>query len=121
MEKQVDTLDGLKLQKLPIIDSKNPGKKYSEKEDKHLSELVQYEFMNLEEAGLMQKFSYGNAKNVYKFTLFHGGKYMVPRFIARHVESKATPMWKWKPDGSGSLEKQLVGYDSRFQMREVYD
>lgn len=113
--------DAAKFRKLPIIDPNDPNRKISEKEEKHLREMVSYEFMNLEEAGLSQKFSYGNANNKHTFTFFHGGRYKVPRFIARHIESKCTPMWGWQPDGSGSLKKEKKGYKSRFQMREVYE
>jgi hypothetical protein len=121
MEQKVETkIDTAKMQKLPIINTQDPSKKYSEKEEKHLRELVDFEFMNLEEPGLMHKFAYGNAANKMSFTLFHGAKYKLPRFLARHIESKATPMWTWRPDGSGRLEKSLKGWKSRFQMREVY-
>lgn len=105
---------------LPII-AANKDRTLSEKEEKHLRELVTYEFMNLEEPGLSQTFSYGNAKNKTTFTFFHGGKYRVPRFIGRHVESKSIPIWTWTPDGSGRLEKTRKGSKSRFQMREVYE
>lgn len=116
----VERIDPQRLQRLPIIDPKDPGKKFSEKEEKHLRELVDYEFMNLEEAGVPQRFSYGNANNKHTFTFLHGGKYTVPRFIGRHVESKSTPIWGWKPDGAGRMIKEKRGSKSRFQMREVY-
>lgn len=116
----MEKVDGKRLQALPIIDPNDPNRKYTEKEEKHLRELVDYEFMNLEEPGLMQRFTYGNATNKHTFTFMHGGKYTVPRFIARHVESKATPMWGWQPDGTGSMRKVLKGRNSRFQMREVF-
>lgn len=117
----MEKVDGKVLQRLPIIDPVNPNRKYTEKEEKHLRELVSYEFMNLEEPGLMQKFTYGNATNKHTFVFMHGGKYRVPRFIARHVESKSTPMWGWKPNGSGQMEKTMKGQKSRFQMREVFE
>lgn len=110
-----------KFRKLPIIDPVNPSKKFSEKEEKHLREMLTYEFMNIEEAGLMQKFVYGNASNKHTFIFMHGGKYKVPRFIARHIESRDTPIWGWRPNGSGGMEKILKGRNSRFQMREVYE
>lgn len=114
-------LEIAKFQKLPIIDPVNPSRKYSEKEEKHLREVVKYEFMNLEEPGLSQKFPYGNAKAKHIFNFEHGGKYSVPRFVARHLESCSTPMWGYKPDGFGRMEKVLKGRKSRFQMREVYE
>ncbi len=114
--------DGLtKIQKLPIIDPKFTSKKYSEKEENHLRQLGDYEFMNLEEPGLMHKFSYGNTGNKKNFTFFHGETYNVPRFIQRHLESKSTPIWGRKPDGTGQMVKILKGRNSRFQMREVYE
>lgn len=107
-----------KMQNLPIVMVGN--RKISDKEEKHLREMGEYEFMNTEEPGLMQKFTYGNTRNKHTFTFMHGGKYTIPRFIARYVESRSTPIWKWVPDGSGSMHKQMAGTVSRFQMREVY-
>lgn len=114
-------IDLKKMVRLPIIDPVNPSKKFTEKEEKWLRELVSYEFMNIEEPGLMHTFSYGCAGNVMKFTFFHGGKYKVPRFIARHIDSRSTPMYSWRPDGMGSIRKEQTGRKSRFQMRECYE
>ena len=105
-----------KLQKLPII-LKQPE---SEKEENFLREVCEFEFMNIEEPGLVHRFPYGNAKNNHNFTLFHGGKYKLPRFIAQWVESRTKPIWDWRPDGIGGLTKKLIGQDPRFQMRQVY-
>lgn len=116
-----DRVDPKRLQNLPIVDPVSPNKKYSEKEEKYLRELVKYEFSNLEEPGVPMRFSYGNASNKHTFTLLDGGKYMLPRFIARHIESRATPIWKWRPDGTGSLRKELTTTKRRFQMREVFE
>lgn len=122
MQQATTKKDNLKkIQNLPIIDPTNPTKKYSEKEEKHLREMNTYEFMNLEEPGLMITFPYGNAGNKHNFKLMHGGKYILPRFMQRHIESKSTPIWGWKPDGTGRLTKILKGRNSRFQMREVYE
>lgn len=118
---QEKMMDPKRMQKLPIIDPTNPSKKFAEKEEKWLRELKSYEFMNIEEPGLMHTFSYGCAGNQMKITFFHGAKYTVPRFIARHIESRSTPMWAWRPDGSGSIRKEQTGKNSRFQMREVYE
>ena len=116
-----EKLNEKKMQRLPIIDPTNPSKKHTEKEEKWLREMVNYEFMNIEEPGLAQTFSYGCAGNVMKFEFHHGHKYKVPRFIARHVDSRSTPMWSWRPDGKGSIAKEQVGRKSRFQMRECYE
>jgi len=104
------------LQKLPII-GKQP---VDEKEEKFLREVCQFEFYNLEEPGLSQRFPYGNSKHHHNFTLFHGGKYTLPRFIAQWVESRNKPIWDWRPDGNGGMTKKLIGKDSRFQMRQVF-
>ncbi|MDX1532804.1 MAG: hypothetical protein R3230_01205 [Nitrosopumilaceae archaeon] len=109
-----------RFKKLPIIDVNNPSKKYSEKEEKFLREVVNYEFSNIEEPGVMVKFSYGCRGAMERFTLFHGNQYKLPRFIARHIESRGVPLWKWMPSGDGRLAKQPAGRKPRFQMREVY-
>ena len=113
--------DYSKAKELPIIDPMNPSKKYSEKEEKWLREVVKCEFMNLEEPGLQMTFTYGTTKQKSKFVFMHGGKYLVPRFIQRHVESKSTPIWKWRPSGEGSMNKQNIGSNPRFAMREVFE
>ena len=104
------------LDRLPIV-GQQPT---SEKEEKHLREIGEYEFYNLEETGLSLKFPYGNTQNKINFTFFHGGKYRIPRHVARHVESRSTPRWEWRPDGTGQLTKIRVGDKPRFQMRPVF-
>lgn len=91
-----------------------------EKEKKYLKEICEYEFQNLEEPGLSIKFPYGDSRNRKLISLFHGGRYKVPRHIARHLENCTTPIWNWRPDGTGSMKKEMLGQKSRFQMREVY-
>lgn len=104
------------LQNLPII-----GKKpENEKEEKFLREICEFEFMNTEEPGLSHTFPYGNAKISHKFIFFHGGKYRLPRFIANWIESRSTPIWDWRPNGLGGMEKKLIGHKPRFQMRQVF-
>lgn len=102
--------------KLPILGI--PVK--NEKEEKHLRELINCEFLNSEEPGLSIKFPYGDTRNHRTFQFFHGGKYRIPRFLQRHINSRATPIWKWKPDGEGSMRKDKVGNLPRFQMHEVF-
>lgn len=104
------------LSKLPIVGAQPK----SEKEEKYLKEICEYEFYNLEEQGLGVKFPYGNTREQYTFEFNHGGKYKVPRHVARHIESCSTPLWDWRPDGTGKMAKQLVGHKSRFQMRHVF-
>jgi len=86
-----------------------------------LREVCEYEFVNLKEPGVFHKFPYGSTRKNHTFTLFHGGTYKLPRFIARHLESCATPMYEWRPDGLGKLIKKYTGNDPRFQMRQVYN
>jgi len=92
----------------------------NEKEEKFLREVCEYEFHNLEEPGLSHKWTMGNTKNNFTFNFFHGGKYRVPRFVARHLEDCTTPIWKWLPDGTGRMDKQLVSQKSRFQMKQTF-
>ena len=104
------------ISKLPIV-----GKKpKTEKEEKFLREVCEYEFINVEERGATHRFSYGNASNQHVFTFDHGKKYKLPRFIAEHVESRQTPIWDWRPDGTGAMNKQLTGQNPRFQMRQKF-
>jgi len=105
------------LSKLPII-GEQPK---SEKEDKFLREIVEYEFYNLEEPGLTHRFSYGDTRNSHTFEFWHGAKYPVPRFVARFLESKGTPIWKWRPDGTGSMHKEEMGKKPRFRMSQSFN
>lgn len=105
-----------KLVKLPIV-GEQPK---SPKEEEFLREVLEYEFSNIEESGVMLKFPYGNTKNIINFTFIHGNRYKLPRFIARHIESCSTPIWKWRPNGVGGMEKTFVGTQSRFQLRQVF-
>lgn len=91
-----------------------------EKEKKFLKEICEFEFQNLEEAGLCITFPYGSSSHRKNITFFHGGRYHVPRHVARHLENCTTPIWHWTADGTGSLKKHMSGKKSRFQMREVY-
>ena len=110
-EKTID-----KMKKLPIVGRQPKG----EKEEKILREMGEYEFYNLEEPGLCLKFPYGNTTNKINFAFFHGEKYQIPRHVARHLESCTTPIWDWRPDGTGRMTKQKIGERPRFQMRQVY-
>lgn len=92
----------------------------SEKEEKYLREICEFEFYNLEEPGLSHRFPYGNTRKQHTFTFFHGGKYRVPRFIARHLESKGTPIWEWRPDGTGKMGKKQIGQRPRFRMSQTF-
>lgn len=108
-----------KMQELPII--LKGRSEFSKEEEKFLREIREFEFLNTEEPGVFHKFSYGNRSKRMNFTFFHGQKYKVPRFIARHLEENCQiPKYSWKPDGFGKLHPQLVSYKPRFQMREKF-
>lgn len=104
------------LKILPII-GKQPE---SEKEEKFLKEVLPYEFYNVEEPGLTHTFPYGNTRHQRTFKFFHGQTYHVPRHVARHVENCTTPIWAWRPDGTGRMVKQKIGEKPRFQMRQQF-
>ena len=106
-----------KFEGLPIVWPTQPS---SEKEEKFLREIIEYEFSNIEEPGLGTKFPYGNTRKNHRFTLLHGGKYSVPRHVARHVENCSTPLYTWSPNGSGGMEKKANGRKPRFQMRQNF-
>jgi len=113
---KVEVLDEKKLMDLPIL-----GKKpENEKEEKYLREICEYEFYNVEEPGLTLRFPYGSTKKSYTFTFRHGEKYKIPRHVARHIESCSTPMYSWRPSGTGNMQKTHTGTKSRFQMRPVF-
>lgn len=116
MAKIKHKIETKKLEDLPIIGEKPEN----EREEKYLKEICEYEFQNIKEPGSSISFPYGSTKNYVVFDFKHGQKYKVPRHIARHVEKCSTPIYKWKPDGNGSLEKNITGTDSRFQMRPVF-
>lgn len=102
--------------KLPIV-SRKPQ---SEKEEKHLREVLDVEFMNMEEPGLMNTFPYGSGKMQMTFRLMHGGKYRLPRHVVQHIESRQTPIWEFRPDGNGRMAKKQTGWRPRFQCRQVF-
>lgn len=86
-----------------------------------LNEEMMVEFFNLEEPGVPIKFPYGPTNKIENFTLMHGGKYKLRREVVNHIESRQTPIYGYKPNGSGQMEKYLKGYKSRFQCRQVFE
>jgi len=104
------------LEALPIV---GPQPR-SEKEEEHLKQMATFEFHNLEEPGMKITFPYGDTRYQKTFTFEHGGKYTLPRHVARHVETRGRPIWDYRPDGYGRMAKQKTGYNSRFQMRETF-
>jgi hypothetical protein len=104
------------LSSLPIIGDQPKN----EKEEKFLREIGEFEFYNLEEPGVCHPFTYGDTRKNHRFTMYHGEKYRVPRFIARHLESRSTPRYEWRPDEKGGLQKISVGTKPRFRMSQVF-
>lgn len=119
MEKNVQTYDEKKLDQLPIVVLDQASKKLDPKEEKFLREYVMCEFSNVEEPGLMQTFVYGNTKQMQKFSFMHGGKYRLPRHVMQHINRVGTPIYKYKPDGSGQVGKSYAGKKNRFMMQQI--
>lgn len=86
-----------------------------------LAEEIFVEFFNLEEPGVPIKFSFGPTNKTETHTLLHGGKYRLRREVVEHIESRQTPLWGYKPDGRGQMQKNLEGYKSRFQCRQIFE
>lgn len=105
-----------KLEALPIIGEKPAN----EKEEKFLREVNEYIFQNLEETGVSLAFSYGDLKNNVSLMLMHGAKYKFPRFLARHIEDVATPIYELRPDNMGGRSPMETGKKPRFQMKQVF-
>lgn len=105
-----------KLESLPIVGEQPKN----EREAKYLNEICEYEFYNLEETGTPLKFPYGSTTRKANFYFMHGGKYKVPRHVARHIESRSTPRYEWRPNGMGGMEKTRIGDKPRFQMRQMF-
>ncbi len=105
------------VKRLPIV-GRQPE---NEKEAEYLNEVCEFEFYNLEQPGLEIKFPYGSTNKRHTFTFAHGKRYSIPRHVARHVESCATPIKQFahSPDGR-SRSVQIVGQKPRFQMRHIY-
>lgn len=92
-----------------------------ERKEEWLNEEIMIEFMNLEEPGAPVKFPFGTTRKNKIYTLMHGGKYRLPRRVVTHIESRQTPIWGYRPDGKGQMEKNLEGYKSRFQCRQIFE
>lgn len=86
-----------------------------------LNEEILFEFFNLEEPGVPITFAFGSSSKVITYKMLHGGKYTYPRKVIQHLESKQTPIWGYKPNGRGQMEKNLEGYKSRFQCRQLFE
>ena len=96
-------------------------KSEAERKKEWMAEEIAIEFMNLEEPGMIQKFVYGPTNKAKTYTLFHGGKYKLSREVVQHIESRQTPIWNYRPNGIGGMEKELTGHKSRFQCRQTFE
>lgn len=96
-------------------------KSEKERRKEWLKEEIHFEFFNLEEPGVPIKFAFGPTSNTKTYTMIHGGKYRYPREVVNHLESRQSPIWGYKPDGRGIMNKNLEGYKSRFQCRQLFD
>lgn len=92
----------------------------SEAEQKWLDEELEVEFYNIEEPGVINKFSFGTTKEYTDYALIHGAKYKLPRKVIKHIESRQTPLWSYEPDGHGQMTKKQTGWKPRFQCRQVF-
>ena len=96
-------------------------KSEADRKKEWLNEVITVEFFNIEEAGVPIKFSFGPTRKPEKYTLLHGGKYPLRREVIQHIESRQTPIWGYKPNGMGQMEKTLKGYKSRFQCKQLFE
>lgn len=103
VEKQHENLDKQKLKSKKNIKEK----------------LIKVEFLNVETPNLALKFCYGSTKRPQNYTLLHGGVYELPEEVIKHLESRGTPLYQYRPDGSGRLAKSIQGYKPRFVLRRL--
>jgi hypothetical protein len=89
-------------------------------EKKPVDEEVDIEFFNLENPGLYIKFVFGDTRKKKSYTLFHGGKYKLPRSVIKHLSTRQMPIWNYISDGTGHMQKNLMAYRSRFECRQVW-
>lgn len=106
---------------MPKKEAPQAIKSEKDRREAWLNETVYVEFMNLEEPGIPIKFTFGDTRKKENYTLLHGGKYRLPRKVVKHIESRQTPIWGYRPDGSGAMQKNLESYKSRFQCREIFE
>lgn len=122
--KQKKSMEEKELMKLPIVGTQPK----SPEEEKYLKEICEFEFYNIENPGMPVQFPYGDAKHRSDFAFEHGGRYRVPRHVARHLESCSTPKYEYRPvDTRGSANMQMkmqpveVSRIPRFQMRYIFE
>jgi len=88
-------------------------------EKKKEEKMVTIEFFNNESPGVSIHFCFGDTKNWNRYRIMHGAKVTLPEAVVRHLESCSTPLYKYRPDGTGSMGKRLVGNTPRFSCRRV--
>jgi len=105
----------------PLAAARSIDAVVSEKNDEKdwLEERVQIQFYNLEEPGTEAFFCYGRCECPDKLTLQHGEVKELTRGQIRYIESRQTPIYEYKGDGTGKMKKKLMGYKPRFQCRQV--
>tara|TARA_R110002126_G_scaffold127479_1_gene269685 strand:+ start:50 stop:370 length:321 start_codon:yes stop_codon:yes gene_type:complete len=106
---------------MTVKEAPNVHRDAEDRKKEWLKEIIPFEFFNLEEPGVPIKFSFGPTNKTKTYTMLHGGKYNYPREVVQHLESRQTPIWGYKPDGSGKSAKNLEGYRSRFQCRQLFE
>ncbi len=84
-----------------------------------LEEKVNIQFYNIEEPGAGGFFCYGGCRDPKTIELDHGEIRELTRGDVRYIESRQTPMYEYKPDGTGKRRKELIGWRPRFQCRQI--
>jgi hypothetical protein len=84
-----------------------------------LEEKVTIQFYNTEEPGNKAFFCYGKCDDPTSLTLEHNEVKELTRGVVRFIESRQTPIYAYKADGSGKMRKTLIGWKPRFQCRQV--
>lgn len=78
-----------------------------------------YQFYNIEEPGTKAFFCFGKCTDPKKLELEHGQITELTRGDVRFIESRQTPIYGFKANGSGKMVKTLLGWKPRFQCRQV--
>lgn len=84
-----------------------------------VSEKVVIQFYNLEQPGQEAFFCLGGCLCPKSITLQHGEVTTLTRGEVRFIESRQTPIWEYKANGTGKMKKERVGWKPRYQCRSV--
>ena len=100
----------------------------SEKNDEKdfLDEKITFQFYNLEQPGHSAYFCYGICTNPESFTLEHNEVYTKSRGEVRYIETRQTPVYEFRQqgfhkNGLPKMKKERVGWQPRFQCRQLND